>query len=67
MKTFYYIAYRKPRNRSKVYAGDGLWDARTMTEARKEIASARNVPARLISLREHIIQRPIATYPLSNY
>jgi hypothetical protein len=52
MKTYYYIAYRKPRNRSKVYAGDGIWEARNKTIARKEISESRHVPLNLIKLED---------------
>lgn len=40
MKVFYYIVYRKPRGRSKQYAGDGVVEANNKTEARK-LANAR--------------------------
>ena len=47
--TYYYIARRSWKGR-KVYAGDGIWDAANKTEARKEIATHRRVPASLIKL-----------------
>ena len=52
MKKFYYIVYRKPRNFSKRYVGDGLWSAPTKTQARKEIAQAYGAPVNLIKLED---------------
>lgn len=53
MKTFYYIAYRKPRGMLPRYAGDGLWDAPNKTVARKEIARARGVPVSRLIIRDY--------------
>ncbi len=52
MKTFYYIAYRKRRGEMERYAGDGIWDAKNITQARKEIASNRCVPINRLKVVE---------------
>lgn len=52
MKTFYYIAYRKPRGQVERYAGDGIWDAKNITTARREVAHARGVPINRLKMVE---------------
>lgn len=44
MKTYYYIAYRKPRGMLPRLVCDGLWYADTKGQARREIARDLGVP-----------------------
>jgi hypothetical protein len=38
MNEYYYIARRKLRNMPARYIGDGIWRAKNLTQAKKEIA-----------------------------
>lgn len=66
MRTFYYIAKRKPRNRRLQYAGDGLVDADTKKEARETVARRYGVSEKNVKLEEkvefprHLISDPDA-------
>ncbi len=39
---YYYIAYRKPRGRSRQYVGDGIVTARSVKEVREIVAQRYN-------------------------
>ena len=40
MNKYYYIAYRKPRGRSKHYVGDGIIEANSVSEVKKQVSYA---------------------------
>lgn len=53
MKTYYYIAKRKPRGRNPIYVGDGLIEANSAKEARDSVAYHCACPKKHIKVKEH--------------
>ena len=53
MKTYYYIAYSKPRGRKLVNLGDGIMDGNSAKEVRNLIANIRGIAAKNIIVRPY--------------
>jgi hypothetical protein len=54
MKTYYYIAYRKPRGRAPLrYVCDGVMQANTVKEVKEIIADAKGVAKSRVKVKLH--------------
>lgn len=53
-QTYYYIARRKQRGYVERYAGDGIIEATSVTDARKKVARYRGVPFARVTAKLYV-------------